>query len=739
MPQWAGWGPGSEVLLARVDYDAQYRNIVKWQNFKQIDAYLRRKGGKSLTINKFTPLTQQQTVRLDIPWPQAMQFNYVRVRDPKLSNLHERDDDVRVYYYFINDIVQVAPDTIELALQLDVWTTYCWNVRLRTAYVERGHLPVAATWRGRNHDVLRETEGLDLGADYMVQWTERYNLATLQDCGVMVIAGTDFTGNPGNTQNPHLDTAKGSGFEGLPNGADIIIFRSIAAFEVFALSCSLYPWVAQGIQSIQIMPWGDSGGQHPFLDVVYSHECELPDSHFIPGMDLNNVAIVRARKQGDQHASAVMWGRQQTFFPDGMLSVAGALAYPDWQQNYSKLFTSPFVWIELTNYAGQSMTLRPEYLPKGGVTTIACLRHFAPPSPRVVCWVKDYLKDGPAQKGALDGSYLDCSIYFTNFPTFSITNNAGIAALASQAHSIAFSRQSAEWGQQKALAGNQLAYDQASQAMATSTTTTNLGNAARTAQTDLSNAARSQSTAITNDAAWDQTKLSMANTGLGVVGNLLSGNIGGALKGGASIATAAASNNINTGARNAQTELANSTAAASTGISNQLASQINQAQNHLAAYNRDTNRAYADMVAKGDYANTIAGINARVQDTQLTQPSTSGQIGGDAFMLTTAGWAVWLRIRGLNSGAAHRVAQYFARYGYACNRYVDMAAYRLDLMTHFTYWKLADVHIEAPACPQMFVDTIRGIFESGTTVWGDPEEIPTMKIYENGPYEVVKL
>ena len=86
--------------------------------------------------------------------------------------------------------------------------------------------------------------------------------------------------------------------------------------------------MAQGIQSIQIMPWGDSGGQHPFLDVVYSHECELPDSHFIPGMDLNNVAIVRARKQGDQHAGAVMWGRQQTFFPDGMLSVAGALAYP---------------------------------------------------------------------------------------------------------------------------------------------------------------------------------------------------------------------------------------------------------------------------------------------------------------------------------------------------------------------------------------------------------------------------
>lgn len=735
MPQWAGWGPGSEVLLARVDYDAQYRNIVRWQNFKQIDAYLHRKGGKSLTINKFTPLTQQQTVRLDIPWPQAMQFNYIRVRDPKLSNLHERDDDIRVYYYFINDIVQVAPDTIELALQLDVWTTYCWNVRLRTAYVERGHLPVAATWRGRNHDVLREVEGLDLGADYMVRNSFRYNVASLDDVAVMVIAGGDFSLSPGDQSHPNLNVAQGSGFEGLPNGCDILLFRTVADFQIFATNCSQAPWVAQSIQAIQAIPApGDT-----YEKIVASHQCAPINKAYASTYGIDHMCIVRQRKGDDQSKARVMWGQEATFFTDGMLSLAADSAYASWQRNYSKLYTSPYMWIELTNFSGQSMTLRPEYLPQGGKLTISCLRHFAPPSPRVVCWVRDYLKEGNQNAGPLDGSYLDCSIYFTNFPTFSITNNAGLAALASQAHSVAFSRQSAEWGQQKALQGNQLAYDQASQAMATSTTTTNLGNAARTAQTDLSNAARSQSTAITNDAAWDQTKLSMANTGLGVVGNLLSGNIGGALKGGASIATAAASNNINTNARNAQTELANSTAAASTGISNQLASQINQAQNHLAAYNRDTNRAYADMVAKGDYANAIAGINARMQDTLLTQPSTSGQIGGDAFMLTTSGWFISVRVRGLNKGAAHRVAQFFARYGYACNRYVDMAAYRLDLMTHFTYWKLADVHIEAPRCPQMFVDTIRGIFESGTTVWGDPEEIPTMKLYENGPYEVVQL
>ncbi|WP_343100010.1 hypothetical protein, partial [Clostridioides difficile] len=54
-------------------------------------------------------------------------------------------------------------------------------------------------------------------------------------------------------------------------------------------------------------------------------------------------------------------------------------------------------------------------------------------------------------------------------------------------------------------------------------------------------------------------------------------------------------------------------------------------------YMRDSNKTYADYAAKGDYANTIGAINARVQDSKLTQPTVSGQVGGEAFLLATTG------------------------------------------------------------------------------------------------------
>ncbi|MDG4869752.1 hypothetical protein P8631_17340, partial [Guyparkeria sp. 1SP6A2] len=49
-----------------------------------------------------------------------------------------------------------------------------------------------------------------------------------------------------------------------------------------------------------------------------------------------------------------------------------------------------------------------------------------------------------------------------NLPMFSVTNNSYLAFMASNAHSIAYQHDSANWSQQKALTANQLGYDQSS-------------------------------------------------------------------------------------------------------------------------------------------------------------------------------------------------------------------------------------------------------------------------------------
>ena len=41
-------------------------------------------------------------------------------------------------------------------------------------------------------------------------------------------------------------------------------------------------------------------------------------------------------------------------------------------------------------------------------------------------------------------------------------------------------------------------------------------------------------------------------------------------------------------------------------------------------------------------------------------------------------------------------------------------------MDRFSYWKCHDVRIVSSSCPQMYIDTIRGILEKGVTVWHSP-------------------
>ena len=49
--------------------------------------------------------------------------------------------------------------------------------------------------------------------------------------------------------------------------------------------------------------------------------------------------------------------------------------------------------------------------------------------------------------------------------------------------------------------------------------------------------------------------------------------------------------------------------------------------NSYAKFNADTNLAMAKFAANGDYANAIAGINAKVQDSRMIAPTTSGGVG----------------------------------------------------------------------------------------------------------------
>ena len=52
---------------------------------------------------------------------------------------------------------------------------------------------------------------------------------------------------------------------------------------------------------------------------------------------------------------------------------------------------------------------------------------------------------------------------------------------------------------------------------------------------------------------------------------------------------------------------------------------------------------------------------------------------------------------------------------------------------NFTYWKMQAVSLGGDQIPELFRETIRGIFEKGVTVWTDPNKMYTVDLTENAP------
>ena len=145
----------------------------------------------------------------------------------------------------------------------------------------------------------------------------------------------------------------------------------------------------------------------------------------------------------------------------------------------------------------------------------------------------------------------------------------------------------------------------------------------------------------------------------------------------------------------------------------------------------------ATAVASGDYANTIAGINAKVQDTALTSPSISGNMSGDVLLYAINKWNVWRRYRQIMPAAMRDIGEFWLRYGYYVQRFLKPPE-SWQTMEHFTFWKMHELYIRSSTCPEEFKLAIKGIFEKGVTVWNDPDDIGVIDYADNNPLPGVR-
>lgn len=704
------WSAGSVITMVNVPFDNTYRDIVDWKSYGHTPyAYVKSFNNlHKVEINQMTYLAQGKPIRIPTPFTKANQYNYVMVENPgrPVNNIGFEGYTPSVFFYFITSIDYIAPNTTQLTLQLDVWTTYYQRINFGRSYLERGHMGIAATDSFDNYgkNWLTQPEGLDMGSEHQIIRTYRRMLAdiTNNDYSVIVTStvNLDVENGYGDANNPRVSMADPSNAEGLPNGVEIYVC-TYKDFRQGMLGLKNYPWIAQGIGSITIVPKDivDFGGTK--VDVG-------KDSGTGKWTWLTNHSVYINRNYSLTDAS----------FRNEFLSLL-----PKEYRELKKFVTSPYCIVELTTYSGNPVEFRPESIRTAGIN-INQYAHVAPPNPSLFLTIRDYntitesvIVERRAGKVTNEyGEGWDMCTGYTSLPTFSAVNNSSLNALASSAHTAAAQVNNAKWQQQRAQRAATAARDVA-----------NAGIAATQAGAENSmwgNSAMADSQSRYNNmrATVQATQGAMTALG-GVMG--LNGSAAGAGIGQA--ATAGVSAMIN-----------NSQAQSTANIQNQLASGASQISQQQQRTVRDTNYELAQFAANGDYEAAIASINGQRQDMQVIPPSVVGQTSGYVSAMVSNGLVIDARIRSVSPAAMRSIGDFWLRYGYLMNTWIKFPK-TLSLMTEFTYWKMAECYLVDTTIPEGFKASVRGIFEKGVTVWRSPQRIGNTNVRNNRIDKTVRV
>lgn len=707
------WTPNTEIICATVPWDSTYRDIVRFASKQEREAYFASLFDYSycFTLKGAVYLRYGEPIRVNAPFSMINQCNYLIVKNP-LQPIPSGDYDGTkpgrkpdAFYYFINDVTYVAPNTTQLNVQLDVWQTYYDRIQFGLCYVERGHISIANENLDQSNasvnKYLLEPEGMEIGGEYQIVQSNYRNFQDKQ-AWVVIVSSADLTASFGSVSNPNLTTAKGSSADGMPSGCDVYACTS-SDFKKLMSALQNAPWVSQCISYVSVVP-----------------------EKFINTGDAVTV-------HGAQLFELVSFDRPERLFQFDHMHTG----IDNWLGDYkdlTKFKTYPYSCFEMTNYCGGELVLKPECLPDSELIGIGIISSCSPPNIRSVVYPIGYNGDASV-KYDIDyinpdgekhvthrslGEFLDMGLVFDNFPQLPLVNNMYQYYMASTVHSRAYAQQSAAWSQQKALAGANLSYRQATNAMDTMSANTQ-------AQTDYMNV---------------MTQMGNVKSGLDTATGLIA-PIAGTVTG---IATLAASKNpaaakmaagiagdFAVQAVPSVTSFATGAAVNDATVAKQTGLMNAQLQNNLGnmTFNRDTNMRYAQFAAQGDYAMALQGIQAKVQDARVTQPSTSGQNGGNVMAMTEGLYGVMMIAKIIKTEYIIQIGNYWRRYGYAINQFMWIPE-DLKCMSNFTYWKMGVCNLATVVpIPGNFRDAIRGIFEKGVTVWTDPKKINMIGLSDN--------
>lgn len=145
--------------------------------------------------------------------------------------------------------------------------------------------------------------------------------------------------------------------------------------------------------------------------------------------------------------------------------------------------------------------------------------------------------------------------------------------------------------------------------------------------------------------------------------------------------------------------------------------------------NASASRNQSVANAKRVMVNTRSNVSMAWRDLLNHPAQPVGAYGGDNFKQAAGLDTMTVKIVTEDNGAIAAAGDYMLRYGIASNKLYSRPS--LTPCKHFAYWQSTDIWLICPFAQNEQLQTIRGIFSSGVTIWNRPEEVGGDFVHDN--------
>ena len=145
------WSEKTIVRLCNVLWNSDYLNVVKFPSDSARDTWFDSLDGLyEMTLQTSARVVPEGFVKLPIPYDVMARYNYLYIDMPIATSAdhmidYENNGGTRRWYFFIDRVAYLSPNTTQCFIQPDVWTIYQNSIDIRYLLLERGHAPVSVT------------------------------------------------------------------------------------------------------------------------------------------------------------------------------------------------------------------------------------------------------------------------------------------------------------------------------------------------------------------------------------------------------------------------------------------------------------------------------------------------------------------------------------------------------------------------------------------------------------------